>query len=329
MAKETEKVLDKKTIEKYRKEIIEDFEVNYKDNLVKGLADDVRDSFDSKYKEDIKNDLTEEVKDEVKERIVREEQKLSTQKSLKIFRLSIYIIVLIAIIGYVFYRLYITNNLGVIKCNNSGSNEQVTTEVINNDEEVTTKLVKDLNYYKKLYGNLLDNIHITNYELLKSNIKVSDISNADKLAMAYENIGDDNISIEGSLYSFDSSKLKIQYEDLFGIDDYKAENFSVDGLNYIYSSKGDNYIAISDNKLSDELVNEIIDIKEDGENIKIKTIVAVIKDGKVFNINDLNKSVSNYSEDIKLSSIGDKLSKVTYTFVKSDSKYFLDSISNE
>ena len=49
-------------------------------------------------------------------------------------------------------------------------------------------------------------------------------------------------------------------------------------------------------------------------NILITTVVAVIKDNKVYNVNNLNNEVSIINGSLDISTISNKLSKVTYTF---------------
>ena len=90
-------VLDRKTLDKYRKQIEDDFRNNYQEELVKELSTkvqkDVTSKFNKEYKDEIINDVTTEVKEEVKNQIIKEEKKLGRAKSFKIFRLSVYLLV--------------------------------------------------------------------------------------------------------------------------------------------------------------------------------------------------------------------------------------------
>jgi ribosomal protein S17E len=167
--KKDSEVLDKKTLEKFRKEIKDDFERNYKDEIVKELSDkvseEVTNRFNAEYKNQLIDEVTVDVKDEVKFRIEREEKKIYRHKSFKIFRLSVYLLVLLGIIGYVAYRLYITNNMDLVRYDYEPPK---TTQAVRPQEENKKQEEPQIDY-KALYGGLLDDFKIYDYTLYREN----------------------------------------------------------------------------------------------------------------------------------------------------------------
>lgn len=328
MSKKQNQVYDKKTLDKYRKDFIDDFNKNYRDDLVKDLANDVKDSFTEDYKDNLKNELTEEVKDDVKSRIAQEEKKLGRAKSFKIFRFSIYIILLLVVIGYVFYRLYKTDNIDIINYNYKVS---TTTQVIPiiTSETTTTTQVKDLNYYISTYGYLLNNLHVTDYELLKGNTNISDVSMSDKLAMAYKSLNQSDIVRDGEIITVYESSLRNAYIALFGTNDYSATSFTVDNNNFVYSARNGYYMAISNNESNEYVVNQITNVSEDNNNIIIEALTGVVINNNLYSVNDLNNILGTYTSDINLSNYANSLTKVKYTFTNNNGNYYITNISNE
>ena len=328
MANNQNKIYDKKTLDKYRKDFIDDFNKNYRDDLVKDLANDVKDSFNEEYKDNIKNELTEEVKDDVKARIAQEERKLGRAKSFKIFRFSIYIILLLAVICYVFYRLYKTDNIDIINYNYKTSTTAQVIPIITTDTTTTTQ-VKDLNYYINNYGYLLNNLHVTDYELLKGNTDISSVSMSDKLAMAYKSLSQSDIVHDGEIITVYESSLRNAYIALFGTNDYSATSFTVNNNTFVYSAKNGYYMAISNNESNENVVNQIINIYEDNNNIVIETLTGVVINNNLYSVNDLNNALGTYTSDINLNNYENSLTKVKYTFTNNNGNYYITNISNE
>ena len=310
-------VLDRKTLDKYRKQIEDDFRNNYQDELVKELSTkvskDVTSKFNKEYKDDIINSVTVEVKDEVKNQIIKEEKKLGRAKSFKIFRLSIYLLVLVATIVYVAYRLYLTDNLEVIQYDYvkpETTKEVVKGDVIKEEEKVD---------YKKIYGYLLDDLKVYDLSLYKGTVKASDMKMINKIQMAYSMLKEDDVEQDGTIYTISDSKIKNAYNELFGTNDYESTSFNIYNLSFVYSPNKNEYLAIMAVPNTEDIYNSVFDVTVDDNYINIKAYTGYVNNGKVRNITN-NKELGNYDN---VESFKDKLSVVTYKFTKDKNFYSL------
>ena len=323
MAEKKTEVLDKKSLEKYRKEIKEDFEKNYKETLVKDLSDQVQKEvaqrFDRELKDQIVEEVTVDIKDEIKNQIFKEEKKLGRSKSFKIFRLSVYILVLLAIVGYVAYRLYVTDNIDVVRYDYvPTTTEKAVTNTI--DPEGKTEPQID---YKALYGNLLDNLKIYDYSLYRTDTKVEDLTMVQKLQMAYSTLTDSEVEVDGSIVTIKSATLRSAYIKLFGTDDYEPTSFNIYNLSFVYSTNKNEFIAIVTNQNTEDVAYEVYDAGLDGEYIYVKAYAAKLTNGKVYNLRN-GRIIGNATN--KLSDYGNRLSTITVRFNKDKNFY---SITNE
>lgn len=324
--KKEENVIDKKTKAKLTEEIIEEINTTVKSDVVASVVYDIKDSFDKEYKDSIKEQISSELIEDIKDTIKKDQAKLSRKKSFKIFRLYIYILLLIACSCFLIYKLYITGNIDFLEkvIKNQPTTNQ-TTEVI-----TTTALVKDLTWYKNNYSYLVDNLNITNYELLKNTQDVASLEITDKLIIAYNSLKNDDIIVEGIIYTLDETKLSNAYKNIFGsTEGYDKVNFTVKGLSYAYSSTTNSYIAVASNGVSNEkIVNYIYNVREEEGNLIFECNVALVKDGYVYNIhNQFNKLMAVPEGDLDISSINDRLSSVEYKFKNVDNNYYLVSIN--
>ena len=268
MAKQEEKVLDKKTKENLKKEILGEINTDVKKEIVETFVEDVKKEIDNEYKEEIKRQISDEVIDDVKANIRREQNKLNRRKTFKIIRLNIYLIVLFIFSIFLIYRLYKTDNLSILKKNTT------TTTTL-----TTSAVVKDLNWYINNYGYLINNLKFTNFELLRGNYNIKEIPVKDKLAMVYKNIPSDAIHIEGIIYTIDEESMINVYKELFGsIDDYMGTDFDVDALNFAYSASNKQYLSVAKKNDNVEfVVNKIVDIKESNDQLMIDSYVGIVK----------------------------------------------------
>ena len=183
MAKKDD-VLDRRTLDRYRKQISDDFDKEYREKMVKDLSEevynDVQKNFDVEYKNQLVENVTNDIYAEVKEKVNKEERKVSAHKSFKIFRLSVYILVLLACVAYVVFRLYKTDNFDIMKYDyTKPSTSQA------GIPETTTEEKKEEIDYKALYGYLIDNIKVYDLNLYKGNHKDTDMSLENRLQIAY------------------------------------------------------------------------------------------------------------------------------------------------
>ena len=190
MAK-TEEVVDKKTVEKYRKELLEEFDKNYKEDLVKQISEEVTKEVNAKFDREqrlkIIDDVTTDVKDEIKNQVYKEERKLTRIKSFKIFRLSLYILILLAAVGYVAYRLYKTDSFELLKFDYEPKKELPAPKIGEDNQpskEPENGNTENKVDYKELYGDMINSFKIYDYSVYKKGAKVNDLTNVQKLQMA-------------------------------------------------------------------------------------------------------------------------------------------------
>lgn len=302
--------LTKREKKKIKDQIYDEIKDDLTVEISKSILDEVKKSMDSGYKDELKNKITYEITDDIKTNIRKEEHKLSRGKDLKIFRLYIYIFLLLALFGFVVYKLYITNHLNVIVP------ENIKIPTIKVEEETTTKVKESEDLIKK-YSYLMDNVILSDSSLLTGQNKMKDIDITERLKLAYNALKKDQISIEGSIYMISSDDLKESYNKLFSLNDYKETNFSVNSLDYKYSSKTNSYIAISNSKVdSDEYILEVENIFEDDSYVYIEVISALKKNDYIYNINNTESSIAKYKSGLKLNKYKAELSMNRVVFEK-------------
>lgn len=320
MAKQEDTILDKKTKENLKKEILNEINTDVKKEIAQSVVLDVKKQIDDEYKEELKRQISDEVIVDVKENIKREQNKLNIRKSFKIIRLNIYLVVLLAFSIFLIYRLYKTDNIAILK------KEATTTK-----EVTTSTVIKDLNWYINNYGYLINNLKFTNFELLKGNYNIKEIAMSDKLAMVYKNLPTDVIHVEGIIYTIDEEAIISAYKELFGSDaDYVGTDFEVDALNFAYSTSNKKYISVAKkNENVEYAINKIVDIKENNDELIIETMVAIVKNDKLYGLLDMENELSDYKGGSDLSIYKENLTSLEYKFKKIDGKYYIDAISRK
>ncbi len=310
MKKENKEIsLTAKEKKKIKESIYDEIKDDLTVELSKTLIDEVNKQFNKEYKDDLKNKISDEITDDIKKNIRKEENRLSQSKSLKIFRLYIYIFLLIALFAFVIYKLYVTNNLNVIVPDN------IPVPTIKTEEITTTKKA-DEDLIKK-YSYLMKSIVITDTALLNDNYKLNDITMPERLKLAYNTLNKDKISVEGSIYIVSSSDLKTSYDKLFNTNDYNAVDFSINNLEYKYSSKTEAFIAINNKETSgDNIMFEIDNIIEDETYVYVEVITALKKNDYIYNINNLESSIVKDKGNISLSKYKTNLTKNRFVFEK-------------
>ena len=312
---------DKKRI---KEDVISEVKEDLRQDLVKKVSEDVFSLYTISEKDRIKNELTEEIKEDVKKRVVREEALLSRKKSLKIFRLSVYIIVLLVAVGYGIYRLYKTDNLMIL----NKDYEPTTTAAYVNPSEPTTKKVKTLDELKNNYAYLMDKIYVSDINILMGEHTIAELSASDRLVLAYNSLIASDITRDGKVFTVSNNTLQSAFDNLFGTNaTYQTADFNVDGLAYTYLNSQDRYFAISDSyDNTRDIQSEIVDIVDETDYVIIKEVVGYVKDNKLYALNDLNNPiVTGYSSSVL--DYKDSLTSVEYTFNKVNGSYKLFKIS--
>lgn len=296
-----------------------------KDNEVSSNDIIDKDKLVSELKESVINELEDYliniVEDNSKNKLESMERKIYKYKNKTIRKKNIIIFFLILIIVLENYYLYDEKVFSNYLFNNHS-------EVINNNTKEDT--VKDLNYYINEYGYLIDMVNTKldndnfNY-LYRDSYKVSEIDKEIKLNISYMNISDSNINSVNGVKTVSEDIVKSSYNKIFNDNKYEVGNFKYSCLNFIYNKNNLSYMAIDtgcdDNK---EIIKSIIDIKEKDNYIEIITLVGILKDNTLYDIEN-NLIESNYHNQ-DLSNFNDSLTKYKYTFIKDKGNYYFDSI---
>ena len=311
MPKKEEVKIPKKVKEEMTEQIIEEIHSSVKEDVLNSVVNDIKTSFDQNYKNGIKNDIKAELIDDIKKDINKEQKKLSRAKSFKIFRLYIYLLIVVGALLYILFRLYQTDNLTVIdksytRKTTVGNNSVIT-------ETTTTEEIKDGAYYIKNYGYLMDKLKIANVDLVKGNILIESLPIAEKLAI---------------IHTLSEDSLKNSYKDIFGsFDGYTQSNFNVNGLNYAYSSSNSCYMAIGEENLNQSIIkNILVNGYEEGDILTLEARAYVVKDGAIYNPNNMNYRITTVTDDLDITKIQNRLLSVEYKFQKNGNTYNLISI---
>lgn len=307
--------MSKKEIEDIKKQIIEEVTKDIESKVARKVTDNVVKTIKEKSTDELKDSFVFEVKNEVKGQIIKEEKKLLRHRTGKIIRRDIIILILIGIICFMGYLLYKDDYVVVVKERN---NKSKVTSVSKKEE------TKDLNWYKKHYSYLIDNMHlqlssdnINKYYLYQDNYSVNNINDSIKLSLAYNLLANTKEKIK-------RNDLKKAYKKLFS-DDYHDVSFQIECKVYklkkdYYEASGDECLDISNYQLEEEITN----IYEQDDNIIIETVMGVSKDNKLYNYHDLSKSISDSYDNII--EYTDSLN--TYKYVFNKQKQFI-SIEKE
>ncbi len=304
------------------KEVKPDIENDIRTDLSKKISEDLFSTYTISEKDRIKQELTDEIKEDVKKRIVKEEALLSRKKSLKIFRMSLYIIVLLAAVGYGVYRLYKTDNIDVLDyryTNPTTEASEVVTTV------ATTKTVDEL---KDKYSVLVNKLYIDDVNVLLGNKTVAELNPSERLTIAYYSLTNTDITRDGKVYTVAANKLEEAFKNIFGNNAlYTNTDFTANGVKYAYLSSQDTFFGISDKAETERTMqSEILDIVEGNGIVKITMVVGYVKDNNLYALNDLNNPiVTNYASSVL--DYKDSLTKVEYTFNNSDGAFKLSKIS--
>lgn len=324
MPKKDEVKIPKKAKEEMTEQIIEEINSTVKKDVIDSVVSDIKLEFNREYKDSIKEDIKKDIVDDIKKDIAKEQKKLSRSKSFKIFRLYLYLLIVVGALCYLLFRLYETDNLTVI--DKSYTRKPTTTEITTTVER-TTEVIKDSEYYIKNYGHLLDNIKISNYDLVKNGIEVNNMQMSDKLALAYANVDKLKIQMDGIIHSLKEEDLIDAYKVVFGeADGYSQSNFISSGLNYVYSSSNGSYMAIGEEMEDNYIQNIITNGREAEDIITLEARVYVVKDNAIYNPNNMNYRIMNMTDGADISRVQNRLLSVEYNFKKDDLGYHLMSI---
>lgn len=303
------------------KDIISNEEIKDREKLVKEIKKEIKTS--------LIDELEEKIEGLIQVKIDKYEKKINKQKQRIILKKNIIIIILIVLVLFEGKLLY--DNGILDKTNHEFKNDIEINNNISSEEDNSTK--KDDNWYMENYGYLLDNIRINlnDEELLsfyKNLNKDDNIDNKIKLNMAYQNLSKEIITIKDGFITVDDIYLEDEYKKLFGENSkFKNEVFSSGCISFVYNKTLGKYLAvdIECEKNKKEVKEEIINIKEENNNIIITTVLGIY-DTNSKTISNIEETFSEKYKD-NLLDLEDKLDKLQYTFTIDDNNYFLNNIT--
>ena len=325
MPKRSETKELKKIKEDEYKEFRAEFNEKMKQQLTDEVVSDIKSSFDSEYKNEVKTQIKNELISDIKKDVQKEQKKLSRSKSFKIFRLYIYLIIVLVLACYMIYRLYINDSLYLI---NKNLTKPTTSKYVDEQTETTTEKVKDLTYYTDNYGSLINDLKISNLDLVKGNVSVEQIGNVDRLAMAYASLNAEDIQVDGMIHVVSEEAIINAYKKIFGdTSSYTQENLVVSNLNYTYSSTSASYMAIGEESSDTSYVNNVLENAYEEENdIIFVARTYIIKNGNVYSTTNGYYRLMVADENMDITKVLNRLPEVEYRFTKIDNQYVLKSI---
>ena len=288
--------------------------------------------------ESIKTELNDYMKGQIdyyiKQEIEKTNNRIIKVKNRQIFSRNIIILLLLAAIGYLGFRLYENGYFNkyfkgeqketiiVTKENSPQKTEEQPNETPNTSEEQKPTL-EDL---KKEYGTLLNPIILSGNSNYLEEYYKGDLTEELKLSLALANVNQKDVEIEEEMSFLEEETLKKAYESLFDTK-YEGKSFIYNAEALKYSAARKMYIASGELKIaSNTIQKEIVDIQV-GENIVITTIEGYISEGKLYN-KKTNENIENYDAKKELHDYKDKLASVKYTFHKNNDSYKLIKIES-
>lgn len=257
----------------------------------------------------IEKELNQKLKKEFTDEIEKAHKKLMREKNKKIIIRNIVIILLIAIIGFLLYLLYSVGYFDSYFVKEKNDDKQA---VIEKSEETKEQETPTLEELKEKYASLLDPITITanslyledyyNGNLTKDLMKYLSINVLDVTKLEQEE--DYNLITE--------EELNKAFQTLFeGECDKNGFDYNNNKIRYIQKLE----VYVTDHILEKEtstINREIIDIKEEKDEIVITTIEGIVEEENLYNI--LTKEqIENYSGD-SIINYQESLNTISYRF---------------
>lgn len=318
--KETEIKEEIKTVENYEEELV---------------------NFLNKQKENITSEIStkvdEQIELQVSKRMKEEERRIVRGKTGKIIRRDLFIIILIAVIGYFGYCLYKVDyfNIRVKPAEptpNVKDDKPQEDNPIPDNNEPAKPVIKDehdTEYYLKNYGYLLDNININDesiFKLYQGKINLENIPNELVLKIAYKNLSKETINTDNNMITFNSEALLNSATKVFGSNIYlKHELFNYNSTKFMYYN--DTYIGLKEPENKIGFISKVSEAKEENNKLTFKVVVAKLTEENQL-INNLNELVIENYQNENILDYQDKLStfEVTFTYNIESNNYSFTSI---
>ena len=265
---------------------------------------------------------------EVEYAIKKAEKKLINSKNFSIIKRDIIIILLLILTVFLTYSLYengyfdkyFEDETDVVNKNSDNTSDITSNE--SEEKDSLSKLIEEYSY-------LLDNITISETSNYLKDYYTGNITSELKLYLSMQNLDEEKITVDEDTTIINEEDLIESYRKLFDTSNYEPTSFTYNGsdLKYLKSQK----LYISTSKLEKEKSNikkVIYDIEINDNDIEIYTVEAVIQDNKMYNVATM-KSAGKYADDDSILESENKLTKVKYTFTKTDSNTLLSGIEAE
>ena len=311
-----------KTTDEMKQQIFDEIH----DDVINKIKEDLNNHFDSEYTNEIKERVSNEITADIKEKIKKEDDRNSRRKTFKIIRLYIYLFLMVWVAIYLIVVLYTGEKINLfVPTINLTSTTTESTSSTSTTTTTTTTTTRSQEWYKEQYGHLVNDFKTTNLDILKNGMSVEALNSVNTLSLVVDNLKAEDITQESIIYTISEETIQNKFTEFFGEHiPYEATNFSNQGLSYAYSETGKNYIAVGEKKTpAYKVIYNIKNISAGKDSLVITTYVALLKDNNIYNINDLENSLGEYTDNI--SDYLASLSTIKF-FFKGDTTYYLDSI---
>lgn len=276
-------------------------------------------------KQEVLDYAKEKIDIEVKNSIKKIEKKINNKRSFILLKRNLIIIILLVIIGYLTYELYNTGyfNQFIVPVE--------TTEPVEEREEpslpetpVGEQPVEKENTLIKKHQDAFKNFVISENSDAIADLYEGNLSEEVEITFVMNQLNKGKFTEEEDMLLLSEKNLDNLFKKLFNTS-YEHKTFTFNGTSYKYLKSQQMYLTTSYKKETSKIQREIVDVKEEGNEIIITTVEAVVDNDKVINILT-KKEITDYKDKKSITSNKDKLNQLVYTFELEDGNYSLKSI---
>lgn len=276
----------------------------------------------SKVKEELTNYIDDKIKKSFNEELDKANKKLIREKNKKILFRNVIIILLLAIIGFLLFIMYRNNYFDKFFNHENKSSDVIekNDNKENNEKEKKTDIEEEvklptLDELKTKYGNLINYYELSPNSIYKEDFYKGNLTGEIKKYMTLNTIDFTTLKEEDDYNTISENTFKKIFDTLFN-NGYEEGNFEYNGNKIRYLKGFDTYISTTSLKKDNDIITrEIIDIKEENNNILITTVEGVIRNNKLYNALTFEE-IESY-DDKSIINYQDKLNKITYKFLDS------------
>ncbi len=243
--------------------------------------------------------IDKQVRKEINEELDKTTRKLIREKNKKILFRDLVIILLLCAIYYLFYLLY-TNHY---------FDKNIITKPIIEEKKIQKKEIKEEKKEDLInkYSYLLDKIIINDKSKYLFDYYEGNLNKELKSYITFSNLEIEN---DNNVFLVDEETFKETYEKIF--DDYMPVDFDYNGKEVSYIEKVKSFMINERiEKNQTRIKRNVVEVKEEDNNIEITTTEAIFKHNKVYNaltleeidekdIDSYNKLTYVFNKDLKL-----------------------------